>query len=64
VHAITDRLEDHPTVTRNYMPQDGVVAYKRRRHCLGMLLPQLRAPFDIRKTEGEHAGRECRCGTH
>ena len=62
VNAITNRLEDDPAVGSDPDCQDTVMTRKRSGHRLRVLLPELRAAFDIRETEGERASRECRCG--
>ena len=61
VDAIADRLENHTALRSDRLPQHGIVARKGGGHRLWVLLPQLRAAFDVGEAEGERAGRQ-RCG--
>ena len=56
VHAIADGLENHTALRIDRLPQDRIVARKGCWHRLWVLLPQLRAAFDVGEAEGERAG--------
>jgi hypothetical protein len=60
MHAIADRLENHTALRIDRLPQHRIVARKGRWHRPRVLLPQLRAAFDVGEQEGEGAGRQRR----
>ena len=56
VPAVAHRLDHRAVVRFDRVSQHGVVAYKRRPHGVGMLLPETRRTLEV----GEHEGHDAR----
>jgi hypothetical protein len=56
VHSVAGHLDDRPAVGHDGRPHQRIVARQRGPHLLGLLLPEVRAAFDVGEKESYRAG--------